>query len=264
MAAAVAPPGAPSHGRVLRRGMAMLWALVRLSPGTFTVAVAGAAVFALATVASSMAVRWITDRVIVPRFDDGSVATGTVVAGCAFVILVGVVKSIGVVTRRSLAAVTRSNAQAALQASVLDHYQRQPLAWHQAHPTGDLVAHAGVDVEAATDIINPVPYSTGVVLLVVVAAIWLLLTDVVLGAIAVALFPVLVAVNVLYQHRVSPPAELAQAHLGDVSRLVHESVDGAMVVKALGAADHEVARLDVRASALRDAKIRVATLRATF
>ena len=50
--------------------------MVGLHPRPFAIAVGGAAVFALCTVASSMAVQWVTDDVIVPRFEEGSVAAG--------------------------------------------------------------------------------------------------------------------------------------------------------------------------------------------
>ena len=49
-----------------------------------------------------------------------------------------------------------------------------------------------------------------------------------------------------------------------VTSFVHESFDGALVVKALGAEAHEATRLEPKVAALRDAKIRVARLRATF
>ena len=55
----------------------MVAAEVRLHPRPFAIAVSGAAVFALFTVASSAAVQWVIDHVIVPRFDDGSVAAST-------------------------------------------------------------------------------------------------------------------------------------------------------------------------------------------
>ena len=55
--------------------------MVRLHPRPFAIAVAGAAVFALCTVASSIAVQWVIDHVIVPRFEEGEVAAGTVLAG---------------------------------------------------------------------------------------------------------------------------------------------------------------------------------------
>ena len=69
--------------------------LVRLHPRAFLVAVAGAFVFALCTVASSIALRWVIDHVIVPRFDTGRVDTSTVVIGCALIIGIGVMRAAG-------------------------------------------------------------------------------------------------------------------------------------------------------------------------
>ena len=67
----------------------MIVAEVRLHPRPFTVAVTGAALFALCTVASSGAIRWVIDNVIVPRFEEGAVATSTVLAGVGMVIGIG-------------------------------------------------------------------------------------------------------------------------------------------------------------------------------
>ena len=85
-----------------------------------------------------------------------------------------------------------------------------------------------------------------------------------LGAIALVLFPALGLLNVYYERRVTGPADEAQDRIGDVTNFVHESFDGALVVKALGAEEHESARLEPKVAALRDAKIKVAQLRATF
>ena len=219
----------------MRRGLRMLRAQVAMHPGTFAVAIGGAALYALATVASALAVQWVTDNVILPRFEDGTVAVATVVAGAAFIIGVGLVRAVGVVFRRSFAAKGQWQVKASLQEQVLAQYQAQPLAWHSAHGTGELVSHAGVDSDAATEVLAPLPYSLGVVLLIVVSTIWLLATDLVLGGVAVLLFPLLIGVNVYYQHRVDVPAALAQDRIGEVTELVHESFDGLMVVKALGA-----------------------------
>ena len=71
-------------------------------------------------------------------------------------------------------------------------------------------------------------------------------------------------VNVWYQHRVEGPAEEAQSQLGELSARVHESLEGALVVKALGQADGEVARVAETAARLRQAKVRTATMRADF
>ena len=128
----------------------MLRAELAMHRGTFAIAIAGAALFAIATVGSSLVIRWVTDNVILPRFDEGHVAVGTVVTGAALIIVVGVAKAIGVVFRRSFAARGQWQVKGTLQEQVIDRYQAQPLAWHSEHTTGELVAHAGVDADEIT------------------------------------------------------------------------------------------------------------------
>jgi ATP-binding cassette, subfamily B, bacterial len=242
----------------------MVRAQLAMHPRTFAVAITGAAVFALATVASALAIEWVTDNVILPRFDEGHVAVGTVATGIAFIVAVGLVRAIGVVVRRSFASLGQWQVKASLQEEILAQYQGQPLAWHSAHGTGELVSHAGVDSDSATEVLAPLPYSTGVMLLIIVSAIWLLATDLVLGGVALLLFPLLIGINVYYQHRVDAPSAVAQDRIGEVTELVHESFDGFMVVKALGAETHQAARMEAKAGELREAKVVVATMRATF
>jgi ABC-type multidrug transport system fused ATPase/permease subunit len=134
----------------LRRGLRLIRAQLAMHPGTFAVAIAGAAVFAVATVASSLAIQWVTDHVVLPRFEDGEVGIGSVAAGIGFIVAVGIVRAAGVVCRRSFASRGQWQVKATIQEQVLAQYQAQPVAWHSAHGTGDLVSHAGVDADAAT------------------------------------------------------------------------------------------------------------------
>ena len=90
----------PGRFAKAREYWAFIRAMVRRQPKTFAVAVGGASVYALCTVASSIVIRWVIDHVIVPRFEEGEVAVATVVTGCALIIGVGVLRAIGVVVRR--------------------------------------------------------------------------------------------------------------------------------------------------------------------
>src|ERR671911_166191 len=82
-----------------REYAAFIRAMVAREPKTFAIAVGGASLYALCTVASSVVIRWVIDHVIVPRFEQGDVAAGTVATGCALIIGVGVLRAIGVVIR---------------------------------------------------------------------------------------------------------------------------------------------------------------------
>ena len=238
--------------------------MVKRQPKTFTIAVGGAFVYALCTVASSIVIRWVIDHVIVPRFEDGDVAVGTVVTGCALIIGVGVLRAIGVVVRRAFAGITQWRIAQGLGDDVVDQLVKQPATWHQRQSDGQLVARAGVDIDTTVGVMAPIPFATSVLLLIVVSAVWLLLTDIVLGVVAVSVFPVLMLLNVVYQKRVDRHYEGAQQALGDFSGAVHESFEGVQLVKSYGAEDRETKRLSAMSGTIRDARIRAVYLRGTF
>jgi ABC-type multidrug transport system fused ATPase/permease subunit len=238
--------------------------MVRLHPRPFTIAVCGAAIYALATVASSWTLGRLTDHVIEPRFKTGDVGGGAVFAGLALVVGAGLIKSGGIVMRRIAATIAGARIQATLRQQVVRRYQEVPYSFHRQNPTGELLSHAGNDVDAAAEVMNPLPYSTGVLVMLVVAVGWMVATDWWLSIVAFAVFPTLLLVNVRYQRAIGEPAETAQEELARVSTVAHESFDGALVVKALGAEALESARFAASTASLRDAKVRVASIRAAF
>ena len=253
-----ADAGKPTQAFRLIRG------LLRHHKGLFFTAVGCAAVFAACTVFSSVVVRLITDKVIVPRFEDGRVGANRVVAILGLLIVVGVVRAVGVVGRRTFASRTAWRVTESLTAEVVDRVVAQPVPWHRMHRTGDIITRAGVDAEAATQVLNPLPFASSVVLMLVLSAVWLLITDVWLGLAAVAVFPLLIALNLTYQRRVDTFYDTAQNELGKLSEAVHESFDGVTVVKSFGAESRETERLAVIASRLRNARFGAIRLRSTF
>lgn len=238
--------------------------LVRISPRQFSIAVGGAAVFAVCTVASSLGVRWMVDRVILPRFDGGPFDAGALAAGAAIVVGIGLLRAAGVVIRRSFAGIAEWRTARHLADGVLARLVAQPVPWHRRHMVGDLVARCGVDVDAAVAVMAPMPFSSSVVVMMVVAAAYLLATDVVLGGLAAALFPLMLAMNLAYQRRVDRHYKDAQRELGLLSEAVHESFDGVVVVKAFGAEERETRRLAEITARLREARIRAVGVRSTF
>jgi len=238
--------------------------LVRIHPRPFIIAVSGAAVFALCTVASSVVLRWVIDNVIDPAFRQGGVEKSTVVAGLSMVLMVGVVRAAGVIVRRRWAGMARFQIAETLTGQVVDRLVQQPVSWHQKRQSGDLAARAGVDVDASVEMLSPLPFACGVVLLVFVSSIWMISIDVPLGLFAVAVFPLLITINMSYQHRVDRHFTEAQDHLGDLSAAVHESFEGVQVVKAFGAEDRETERLSVIADRLRNSRTSAVLLRGTF
>ena len=250
-------------GRMLSAAR-LVRALVRHHKRLFGTAVAGASVFAACTVLSAEIVSRITDDVIEPRFRDGRVSAGTVAAVLGTLILVSVVRAAGVVVRRTWAGRTNWRVTESISAEVIDRLVAQPVPWHRRQSTGDLITRAGVDAEASTAILGPLPFASGVVVLVGLASVWLVTTDVLLGVASVLVFPMLIAFNLSYQRRVDRYYNTAQDELGMLSAAVHESFDGVVVVKSFGAEDRETERLSVIAGRLRDARLGAVRLRSIF
>jgi ABC-type multidrug transport system fused ATPase/permease subunit len=261
---APASPSPRSRAERWRTAARLVRDLVRIRPKPFLIAVSGAAVFALCTVASSVVLRWIVDHVIDPRFRVGHVRATTVLIGLGLVIITGAVRAVGVVVRRTFAGVAHWRVAESLSGDVVDRLIAQPVSWHQSRASGDLAARAGVDVDASVDVMSPLPYASSVVLLIVVSAAWLIYIDVPLGLFAVGVFPILIALNLSYQHRVDRFFTAAQDHLGELSAAVHESFEGVHVVKAFGAEARETSRLASIASDLRGARTSAVLLRASF
>ena len=138
------------------------------------------------------------------------------------------------------------------------------MSFHREHTTGTLLAHADNDVMVASEVINPLPFSTGLMLLIVFSLIALFAIDPLLTLVGLVLFPAMFVLNRFYTRRVELPAQTVQERVGDVSAITHESFEGAMVVKTLGRQDAEVERLGHAADQLRVARVRVGALRALF
>ena len=253
----------PSLSR-LRIGRTLLRDLLQFHPRIFAIAVGGASVYAVCTVASSFGVAYLVDEVILPRFEKGKIDIGVYLTGAVIVICIGLLRAFGVVIRRSFAGISNWRTVESISMLLVKHIMTQPLFWHKKKMTGDLVARVGVDSDAAAEVLGPLPFSTSVVLVVFLTGGWLVIVDVPLGIVAISVIPILLVLNVGYQRRIDKHYDTAQHELGALSSAVHESFDGVMVVKAFGAEERETRRLSVISTRLKDARIRAVSARSTF
>ena len=256
-------PTAP-QGRLLRRGLRVIRRQVTLHPRPFVVAVIGAAIYAIGTVAGSWVLGQVVDRAVTPRFETGQLRTGVAVAAATAIVAVGLVKTVGIITRRIAATMVHANVQATLRDGLVERYHRLPLTWHHEHPAGELLSRAEGDLDAASEILSPLPFATGVLTMLGAAAVWLFLADLFLATLGVLVVPAILVINLAFQRRVEHPTTLGQERLGDVSAVAHESFDGALVVKALQAEEAEGRRFADKAELLRDARIEAARVTANF
>ncbi len=245
------------------RGARLVAAYVRMHPRPFLIAVGAAFVFAGASVAVSVALGRVTDRVLRPAFE-GGVDAGTVWLGVLAIMLLAGLRAGSIMVRRYQSGVAGAAVAASLRRRVSDRYRDLSLSFHRATPAGELLAHMEADVEAAVDVYYPVPFAVAASLLTVFAIGSLVAADPFLAAIGLVAVPALVLLNRSFARRMQP---LAERTLDDVTRLssiAHESVDGALIVKTLGREAAEIDRLRGRAEHLRLARVAAGHLRASF
>ncbi len=256
-----------SRGRsrsTTRRGFAVLGVAIRRERWVFAASTLGSVLFGALTVADAWVLGWATDHAIVPAFRDGEVGTGVLWTVVALFVGVAMLRAVGIVARRLGAGVMQYRMQAHDRRAVTRQYLALPMAWHQRHPTGQLLSTASSDVEAAWGPIAPLPMAVGTIAMMVIAVAQMLAADVVMAVVGLLVFPAVVATNLIYQHFTSPLMTRAQALRGEVSEIAHESFDGAMVVKTLGREPEETERFAAKALELRDVNIRAGRIRAAF
>ncbi|HNJ98503.1 MAG TPA: hypothetical protein PLV13_10275, partial [Ilumatobacteraceae bacterium] len=110
----------PAERGRMRQAFHLVRNVIRHHERQFFTAVGGAAVFGACTAYSASVVRMITDDVIQPRFEEGSVKAGTVVGVLALLVLIGIVRAAGVVVRRTWAGRTVWGSTDSISAEVID------------------------------------------------------------------------------------------------------------------------------------------------
>jgi ATP-binding cassette, subfamily B, bacterial len=248
---------------LFRRGLRLIVSYVRMHPGPFLVSLAGAVLFAFASIGLTTALGRATDEVLKPAFA-GGVEPQKIWLAVAALMTFGCLRALGIMLRRFYSGVAGERVMATLRTRIADRYRRLAFSYHRETPTGELLAHMEADVKAAVDVFWPVPFATGVIVLIVLAMIQLIATDIFLALIAAVVFPALAVMNRNFAKRMQGPAARAQERIGEVSAVAHESIDGALVVKTLGREAAETERLAIKARALRDERIDAGFLRATF
>jgi ABC-type multidrug transport system fused ATPase/permease subunit len=201
---------------------------------------------------------------VLPAFREGRTTAGTLTGAALTIVGVAALKALGVAGRRYFAGLMQYRLQATYRRAVTRQYLRLPLAWHHRHPTGQLLSNANADVEAVWAPIAPLPMAVGVVLMLVIAAAAILVTDLLVALVGFLVFPAIALLNVAYQRRLAPIAARAQQLRAEVSEVAHESFEGGLVVKTLGREQEETDRFAARAGQLRDANVSVGRVRGLF
>ncbi len=233
------------------------------------IAILGAVMFAVAMVALSRALGWVTDNLLTPGLGgDGVEGTGvedrTLITGFLVILAIAALRGGGAIIRRYYLSMAESKTKGTWRSQIYDQYLAQPLSFHRSRPTGELIAHADNDLVVAGMVLRPLAFAVATVVLAILAIISLSLVHWAFGLVAVVILPILFVLNQGYSTRVAGPAADVQAAVAAVTGVAHESFDGVMVVKTLGRSDDEVERMRAVSEDLKEKRLVVGRLRAVF
>ncbi len=241
---------------VVRDGGRLIWRFVKMHPVAFSIAVFGAAMFAGAIIASALVIGWLTDNVIIPILDQGQEPDLLPIAAAA-IIGVAVFKAVGIVLRRTAAGWLQSGTRRDVRNELLAHQLSLKMSWYNKQTIGDLLAVADSDVNQGTGVLGPLPYATGVTMLLIGTVSMISLIDPWLGVSAVVGLVAVIAIDVHGSWVTYGMWEEVQKGRGRVSSIAHESFDGALTVKSLGREHYVSGRFREASETLRDRLIEV-------
>ncbi len=248
----------PSIRSVLAEGARLIGRYVKAHPLSFAVGVFGAANFAAAIVASAVVVGRITDDLIVPVLDGGEPIRGRLQPAVVALALIALWKATGILVRRTGATWMQGRTQADLRTRMVEHLLSLELAWFRKQSTGDLLAVSDSDAARATYVLGPFPYASGAMMLLIGSIGIVTWIDPILGLVTFVGLVGKVAIDIYGAWTIFDLFEVVQQQRGVTSGVAHESVDGALTVKALGREALEVSRFQKASEDLRDILISVA------
>jgi len=241
---------------VVSDGVRLIARFVKMHPAAFAIAVAGSSLYAGAIIAASWVIGWVTDNVIIPILDRGE--DPELLGLTAAVILgVAVVKAFGIVVRRTGAAYLTGATRRDIRNQLLAHQLTLKMSWFNRQAIGDLLAVADSDTDQGTGVLGPLPYATGVSLLLFGTVALVMAIDVWLGLGAIVGLVIAIVIDVHGSWVTFGLWEHVQHERGRVSSIAHENFDGALTVKALGRERYAETRFGVASDALRDRLIHV-------
>lgn len=236
---------------VLRDGTRLIGRFIKMHPMAFTLAVLGAAAYAGAIIVSSWVIGWVTDNVIIPILDQGEEPELLILAGLA-ILGVALFKAIGIVVRRTSAAYLTGATRRDIRNRLLAHQLTLKMSWFNRQAIGDLLAVADADTDQGTGVLGPLPFATGVSLLLVGTIVLVFSIDPWLGLGAVLGLAVAIVIDVHGSWITFSMWEEVQKRRGRVASIAHEGFDGALTVKALGRESHVAEKFGVASDDLRD------------
>ncbi len=244
-------------GDVARDGVRHLARLIRLRPLAVAIAIVGSIAFVAGVLVTSLVIGGLTDDLLIPVLGQGEPRGPRLTDAVLAVLGVGVWRAVGITVRRTSASWAQVTVLADIRRRLVEHQLGLSLRWYATQRVGDLLAVNDAHVKLATQVLGPLPFAVGAVLLTTGSMALVLSLDVLLGVTVVAILLLAVTGELVAAWATFSAFDLEQHRKSVVSRVAHESIDGAQTVAALGARDHEVRRFAAVVARSRDAEVLV-------
>jgi ABC-type multidrug transport system fused ATPase/permease subunit len=145
------------------------------------------------------------------------------------------------------------------------HLLRQPSAYFDRWPTGQLMSRAMSDIQNVRLFLGYgiVFFATSIVTMVAIAII-LLVTDWQLALLSLAFFPFLLLATARFSRRLAPILKDVQQRIADVTATAEENVVGSRIVRIFAREDDELAKFSDRSYKVFEASVAAARTRAVY
>ena len=252
------------EGKVVKRWFRLVFRSIKAHPLPHIIGISAGNIFSLVVVGFTIVLGRVTDQVIIPGLDGEGVEGRTILGGFIAIVIVGLLRGFSVMLRRFFNFTAVEKTKQTWRLSVIDHLLDAPRANYWSRSTGELLARVDTDVETATSVLMPLAFSISVISLILFSLISLLVIHPLFFLVALLLFPALAVLQRFFVRAVEGPARRAQALIGEVSEIAHESLDGIMVVKTIGRQKQELERLTETSERLRQERLKIGWQRSVF
>jgi ATP-binding cassette subfamily B protein len=221
-------------------------------------AIGGALLWMAMTVAVPYLVSRVVDRAILG--DRASELGGLV----ALLLVAGVLLGVGIGVRRYFGFRVSYRAETDLRNRMFEHIQRLAFSFHDVTSTGELMARASSDLSQVRLIYAMTPITLANLGMFLAVMAMLVVLDPVLGLVTSLTVPLVLLLARRYARSVLKLSFEVQQRLGDLSRVVEDSIGGIQVIKSYGQESQEQAKLDTAAERIFDRATRLARIRAAY
>ena len=249
---------------VAKRWFRLVFRSIKAHPIPHIIGISAGNLFSLVVVGFTIVLGRVTDEVIIPGLDGDGVEGRTIFGGFIAIVIVGFARGFSVMLRRFFNFTAVEKTKQTWRLGIIDNILDAPRSHYWSRSTGELLARVDTDVETATSVLMPLAFSVSVISLILVSLISLLIIHPLFFVVALLLFPILAVLQRFFVRAVEEPARRAQAMIGEVSEIAHESLDGIMVVKTIGRQKQELDRLIKSSQRLREERLKIGWQRSVF